>query len=55
MSQQADKDSVLDPIEDAIYDLMRGKVVIVVDDEDRENEETSLLWRNGLLRKSLTS
>lgn len=38
MSQQADKDSILDPIEDAIYDLMRGKVVIVVDDEDRENE-----------------
>ncbi|MFD2672844.1 bifunctional 3,4-dihydroxy-2-butanone-4-phosphate synthase/GTP cyclohydrolase II [Marinicrinis sediminis] len=28
----------LDPIEDAIYDLMLGKVVIVVDDDDRENE-----------------
>jgi 3,4-dihydroxy 2-butanone 4-phosphate synthase/GTP cyclohydrolase II len=28
----------LDPIEDAIYDLMLGKVVIVVDDENRENE-----------------
>lgn len=28
----------LDRIEDAIYDLMRGKVIIVVDDEDRENE-----------------
>jgi 3,4-dihydroxy 2-butanone 4-phosphate synthase/GTP cyclohydrolase II len=27
-----------DSIEDAIYDLMRGKVIIVVDDEDRENE-----------------
>jgi len=27
-----------DPIEEAIYDLMMGKVVIVVDDEDRENE-----------------
>lgn len=26
------------PIEEAIYDLMMGKVVIVVDDEDRENE-----------------
>ncbi|MCS1350859.1 bifunctional 3,4-dihydroxy-2-butanone-4-phosphate synthase/GTP cyclohydrolase II [Mechercharimyces sp. CAU 1602] len=26
------------PIEDAIYDLMQGKIVIVVDDEDRENE-----------------
>ncbi|MBU5444086.1 bifunctional 3,4-dihydroxy-2-butanone-4-phosphate synthase/GTP cyclohydrolase II [Paenibacillus sp. MSJ-34] len=28
----------LDPIEEAIYDLMMGKVIIVVDDEDRENE-----------------
>lgn len=27
-----------DPIEEAIYDLMLGKVIIVVDDEDRENE-----------------
>ncbi|TDF99295.1 bifunctional 3,4-dihydroxy-2-butanone-4-phosphate synthase/GTP cyclohydrolase II [Paenibacillus piri] len=26
------------PIEAAIYDLMMGKVIIVVDDEDRENE-----------------
>lgn len=28
----------LDRIEDAIYDLMLGKIIIVVDDEDRENE-----------------
>lgn len=28
----------LDTIEEAIYDLMMGKVIIVVDDEDRENE-----------------
>ncbi len=27
-----------DPIEEAIYDLMLGKVIIVVDDDDRENE-----------------
>ncbi|KHF32346.1 Riboflavin biosynthesis protein RibBA [Paenibacillus sp. P1XP2] len=27
-----------DPIEDAIQDLRSGKVIIVVDDEDRENE-----------------
>lgn len=27
-----------DPIEEAIYDLILGKIVIVVDDEDRENE-----------------
>lgn len=27
-----------DPIEDAIHDLMQGKSIIVVDDEDRENE-----------------
>lgn len=31
-------DIQLDRVEEAIYDLMRGKVVIVVDDEDRENE-----------------
>jgi 3,4-dihydroxy 2-butanone 4-phosphate synthase/GTP cyclohydrolase II len=28
----------LDSIEDAIYDLALGKIIIVVDDEDRENE-----------------
>lgn len=38
MSEHVKQDSVLDHIEDAIYDLMRGKVIIVVDDEDRENE-----------------
>ena len=27
-----------DAIEDAIYDLILGKAIIVVDDEDRENE-----------------
>src|SRR5690606_8302125 len=27
-----------DPIEEAIYELMRGNMVVVVDDEDRENE-----------------
>ncbi|WP_438351796.1 bifunctional 3,4-dihydroxy-2-butanone-4-phosphate synthase/GTP cyclohydrolase II [Paenibacillus sp. FA6] len=33
-----ENDIIFDPIEEAIYDLMRGKVIIVVDDEDRENE-----------------
>lgn len=32
----------LDSIEDAIADFKEGKFLIVVDDEDRENEETSL-------------
>ncbi|MFB8375599.1 bifunctional 3,4-dihydroxy-2-butanone-4-phosphate synthase/GTP cyclohydrolase II [Paenibacillus taichungensis] len=30
--------SILNSVEEAIYDLMQGKPVIVVDDEDRENE-----------------
>lgn len=34
----ADSNKPFDIIEEAIYDLIRGKVVIVVDDEDRENE-----------------
>ncbi|MCQ6558087.1 bifunctional 3,4-dihydroxy-2-butanone-4-phosphate synthase/GTP cyclohydrolase II [Paenibacillus mendelii] len=45
MSQQGKQDDSdyqvsreFDAIEDAIYDLMLGKPVIVVDDEDRENE-----------------
>ncbi|MBU8907878.1 bifunctional 3,4-dihydroxy-2-butanone-4-phosphate synthase/GTP cyclohydrolase II [Desertibacillus haloalkaliphilus] len=29
---------MFDPIEEAIYELMQGRVVIVCDDEDRENE-----------------
>ncbi|WP_458412041.1 bifunctional 3,4-dihydroxy-2-butanone-4-phosphate synthase/GTP cyclohydrolase II [Schinkia sp. CFF1] len=29
---------MFDPIEEAIYELMRGNIVIVCDDEDRENE-----------------
>ena len=32
------KHAILDSIEEALEDLMRGKPVIVVDDEDRENE-----------------
>src|SRR5881394_1310428 len=30
--------NAFDPIEEAIADIRQGKVVIVVDDEDRENE-----------------
>ena len=31
-------ESVLDSVQDALEDLKKGKVVIVVDDEHRENE-----------------
>lgn len=34
-------DLKLSNIEDAVKDFKEGKFVIVVDDEDRENEETS--------------
>ncbi len=33
-----EKTSILDPIEDAIEEIRQGKIIIVVDDEDRENE-----------------
>lgn len=33
-----EKTSILDPIEEAIEDIRQGKIIIVVDDEDRENE-----------------
>ncbi len=38
LTMTKNKNSVLDPIEDAIADIKKGKIVIVVDDEDRENE-----------------
>ncbi len=33
-----EKKTMLDPIEDAIKEIKAGKIIIVVDDEDRENE-----------------
>ena len=33
-------------VEEAIDDFKKGKFVIVVDDEDRENEATSFLLQN---------
>ncbi len=38
MTSERDKASVCDTIEDALAALRRGEIVIVVDDEDRENE-----------------
>ena len=37
-SEPTSQDSLLDPIEDVIAAVGRGEMVIVVDDEDRENE-----------------
>ncbi len=37
-TQQGEISRKLDPIEDAIDDIRKGRVIIVVDDEDRENE-----------------
>lgn len=36
--RKSDMESVLNTIEEAIKDIQAGKVIIVVDDEDRENE-----------------
>ena len=38
LADQPIEDSVFDAIEDAIADIRAGKMVIVMDDEDRENE-----------------
>ena len=42
---------MLNTIEEAIEDIKAGKIVIVVDDEDRENEGDFLLLRIKLLLK----
>lgn len=42
---------MLSTIEDALVDFKEGKFVIVVDDEDRENEATSLPRQNLLPKR----
>ena len=42
---------MLNKIEEAIEDIKAGKIVIVVDDEDRENEGDFLLLPIKLLLK----
>ena len=38
LSEQGSEDSVFASIEDAVAAIARGEIVVVVDDEDRENE-----------------
>ncbi|MEL0284305.1 MAG: 3,4-dihydroxy-2-butanone-4-phosphate synthase, partial [Ilumatobacter sp.] len=38
MTEQTSSDIRLDPIEEAVAAVARGEIVVVADDEDRENE-----------------
>ena len=38
MISQSMQETQLNTIEEAIEDIKKGKIVIIVDDEDRENE-----------------
>jgi 3,4-dihydroxy 2-butanone 4-phosphate synthase/GTP cyclohydrolase II len=46
---------MLDSIESAIEDIKTGKIVIVVDDEDRENEGDFIIAARMPVLKSLIS
>ena len=43
----------LDRIEDAIEDFRNGKMVIVVDDEDRENEGDLIMAAEKITRRAV--
>ena len=43
----------LDRIEDAIEDIRKGKMVILVDDEDRENEGDVVIAADKVTPRSL--
>ena len=43
MTESVVHPDVFDPIEDAIEEIKRGRMVIVVDDADRENEGDLIL------------
>ncbi|MFI5044152.1 MAG: hypothetical protein ACHQDC_05120, partial [Acidimicrobiales bacterium] len=38
LDQQGSSSSVFAPIEDAVAAMAKGEIIVVVDDEDRENE-----------------
>jgi 3,4-dihydroxy 2-butanone 4-phosphate synthase / GTP cyclohydrolase II len=54
MSDKPDTESsMVAPIEDAIEDIRNGKIVIVVDDEDRENEGDFILAADKITPESI--
>ena len=42
---------MLNTVEEGLEDIRQGKVLIVVDDEDRENEGDFIVQEKGLLLK----
>ena len=44
----------MNTIEEALEDIKKGKIVIVVDDEDRENEGDFVTWNYSDKKKSNT-
>ncbi len=54
LSEQGSDDSVFAPIEDAVAAIGRGEIVVVVDDEDRENEGDLIMAAGAATPEAIT-
>lgn len=54
LSEQGGDDSVFAPIEDAIAAMARGEIIVVVDDEDRENEGDLIMTAEAATPENIT-
>jgi 3,4-dihydroxy 2-butanone 4-phosphate synthase/GTP cyclohydrolase II len=54
LKQQGSEQSVFAPIEDAVAAIARGEIVVVVDDEDRENEGDLIMAAEAATPETIT-
>ncbi len=52
-TESADRQSLLDPIEDALEAFARGEFLVVVDDEDRENEGDLIIAGDSITEEQM--
>ena len=54
LDQQGQDNSIFAPIEDAIAAMARGEIIVVVDDEDRENEGDLIMTAEAATPETIT-
>ncbi len=54
LDQQGEEDSVFASIEDAVAAMARGEIIVVVDDEDRENEGDLIMAAEAATPEAIT-
>ena len=54
LSEQGSESSVFASVEDAVAAIARGEIIVVVDDEDRENEGDLIMAAGAASAETIT-